>query len=125
MEKLTEAFVNEGYKTISGVVDKMRDLIRNEVKEKGKITIPRHDEMISPTICYNGGRHPEYASNVFSCVESLSWNEKYNDVMIDCEDGKQLLRDCGIDDVMCLADTLATIDEYGITDDDEDEDYAE
>lgn len=124
MEKLTTDLVNKGYETISDVVEKMRDLIRNEVKEKSEIVIPKHDEMISPTICYNGGRHPEYASNVFSCVESLSWNEKYNDVMIDCEDGQQLLRDCGTDDVMCLADTLATIDEYGITDE-EDEDYAE
>ena len=121
MEKITSTIVNESWKTIDNVVDNLRTMIRREVKEKGEYIISKDDEMLSPTICYNGGRHPEYASNGYSCVESIAWNEKYNDVMISCEDGEQLLRDCGVDDVFTLAETLAYFNEYGYHEEDDEE----
>ena len=122
MEKLTQSFIYDSWESINGVIHKLRTMIRNEVKEKGTYIIPKDDEMISPTICYNGGRHPEYASNVHSCVEKLEWSEKHNDVIIYCEDGEQYFSDCGMDDVFTLAETLAHFNEYGYHEDDEDND---
>jgi hypothetical protein len=119
MGKITSTIVNNSWESISGVIDNLRTMIRSEVKEKGEYIIPKDDEMLSPTICYNGGRHPEYASNAYSCVEKIAWNEKYNDVMISCEDGEQLLRDSGMEDVFTLAETLAYFNEYGYHEDDE------
>lgn len=38
-------------------------------------------------ISYDGGNHPEYASNVFSEVEAVYLDE-YDNIVVDCEDGR-------------------------------------
>ena len=119
MDKLTEKIVNNAWDTITGIIDNLRTMIRSEVKEKGEYIIPTNDEMISPCIHYNGGNHPEYASNVFSRVESIKWDSNVNDVIIHTEDGVEYLTDCDVSDVMCLAETLAYFNEYGYHEDDE------
>ena len=40
----------------------------------------------SITVAYDGGNHPEYASNVFSTVESVLIKD--NDIYVDTEDGR-------------------------------------
>lgn len=42
---------------------------------------------IEQSVCvtYDGGNHPEYASNAFSMVQSVSMDDKGN-ITIDCED---------------------------------------
>lgn len=119
MGKITSTIVNNSWESISGVINNLRTMIRSEVKEKGEYIIPKDDEMISPTICYNGGRHPEYASNAYSCVEKMEWSEEYDDVVIYCEDGAQYFSECGMDDVFTLAETLAHFNEYGYHEEDE------
>ena len=121
MEKLTKNLVNNSWQTINGVVDNLRTMIRSEVKEKGEYIIPIDDEMISPCIHYSGGNHPEYASNVFSRVETIQWDNRTDDVIIHTEDGVEYLSDCDISDVMCIAETLAYFNDYGYHIDDEDE----
>lgn len=117
MGKITSTIVNNSWQSVNGVINNLRTMIRSEVKEKGKYIIPKDDEMISPTICYNGGKKPKYASNVYSCIKSLDWSEEYNDVIIYCENGAQYLSDCCIDDIFCLAETLAYFNEYGYHED--------
>ena len=121
MENITSTIVNNSWQSINGIIDNLRTMIRSEVKEKGRYVISKDDEMLSPTICYNGGRHPEYASNAYSCVESIEWSDKHNDVIIYCEDGEQCFSDCGMDDVFNIAETLAYFNEYGYHEKDDEE----
>jgi hypothetical protein len=112
-KKLSVQFVDECYNTINPLIDNLRSQIRENVKARQEYTIPEDEEDLSPTIVYQGGRHPEYASNPFSCVEKLEWSDKHKDVIIHTEDGEQMLRDCGIEDIMTLAITIATLNEMG------------
>lgn len=112
-KKLKTQYVDECYDTINPIINNLRSQISENVKSRKEYIIPDDEEDLSPTIVYQGGRHPEYASNPFSCVEKLEWSDKYKDVIIHTEDGEQRLRDCGIEDIMTLATTIAILNEMG------------
>lgn len=38
------------------------------------------------SVSYDGGNHPEYASNVYSTVNSVKWDTKIGEVVLDTED---------------------------------------
>ena len=38
------------------------------------------------SVSYDGGNHPEYASNVYSTVNSVKWDTKTEEIVLDTED---------------------------------------
>ncbi len=55
------------------------------------------------TVSYDGGNHPEYASNVFSNVHKVYF-EKQNGILLDTEDSTRYpLDSCFTEDVINLA----------------------
>ena len=55
-------------------------------------------------VSYDGGRHPEYGSNLYSTVYSVSFNESKNRLSIETEDDDDYSVDrLSVDEVYTLA----------------------
>jgi hypothetical protein len=104
-------------KTLGDVQQKVLNEITTLLTEMGgNVEIPDDiDEYdCCNEICYMGGRHPEYASNVFERYSSvhLNHNKLFNreDIIIKFNYGEeQLLVDNGIDDIISVLEVLLTI----------------
>ena len=110
MKTLTEQVVEQSYNQLKQIVEEMRSMILDTMQVKKEIIVEIDEEGLYPTISYNGGNHPEYASNVFSRVESIRYDEKVKDVLIVTEDGTQYFSECSIDDVFNVADIITLWD---------------
>jgi len=64
------------------------------------------------TITYDGGRHPEYATNAFSEVFGVYLDN--NKIFIDCEDcdAYSIDRIWSLDEVIAICDVLRNYDSY-------------
>ena len=67
----------------------------------------------NPTFCYDGGNHPEYASNMYSAVEGFELNE--NNIIVftiedsDCYETGRVLTD----DLIELCDAIVEYEKEG------------
>lgn len=106
--ELTENLVEEIRDTIYQLICDLRNQIRNEMKERKELIIPDdiYDYDVSTSISYDGGNHPEYASDCFAQIESIEWSKKCDDVVIHTEDGDMCLCDCDVDDVFTIAELI-------------------
>lgn len=95
-------------------VNELRNFIREQVKENGAYEISSDYEDVSPAIYYY--------SNPTSLVEKMEWNEDKKDVIITCEDGEQSLKECNVNDILVLAETIITLNSYECSDEWDDED---
>ena len=95
-------------------VNELRNFIINEVKEHGAYEISSDYEDVSPAIYYS--------SNPTSLVEKMEWDEDKKDVIITCEDGEQCLKECNVNDILVLAETITTLNSYECSDEWDDED---
>ena len=90
----------------SAITKELLDMIQTTMKETKEIVVPNdiYDYDISYAICYDGGNHPEYASNCYSCIERIYYNEKNDSVLIDVEDGVQELNN-----IVCVSDLFVIV----------------
>ena len=69
--------------------------------------------LANPVFCYDGGNHPEYASNMYSAVEGFELNEKNIIVFSiedsDCYEVGRVLTDCLIE----LCDAIVEYEKEG------------
>lgn len=113
--KLTKEVIQNAYDVISKLTRDLRNQVRNEMKERKELIIPSDigDYDVSTSISYDGGNHPEYASDCFAQIESIEWDNKCNDVLIHTEHGDMYICDCNVDDVFTIAElVLFLITEY-------------
>lgn len=95
-------------------VNELRNFIREQVKENGAYEISSDYEDVSPAIYYS--------SNPTSLVEKMEWDGDKKDVIITCEGGEQYLKECNVNDILVLAETITTINSYECSDEWDDED---
>lgn len=62
------------------------DYLTQVTKENGSIKFDLEQEDEYVCVSYDGGRHPEYGSNVYSTVYSISFNDDENRLSIETED---------------------------------------
>ena len=113
--ELTKEVIQNAYDVISKLTHDLRNQVRNEMKERKELIIPSDicDYDVSTSISYDGGNHPEYASDCFAQIESIEWDNKCNDVVIHTEHGDMYICDCNVDDVFTIAElVLFIITEY-------------
>lgn len=113
--KLTKEVIEETYNTIYQLTCDLRNQVRNEMKERKELIIPSdiYDYDVSTSISYDGGNHPEYASDCFAQIESIEWSDRCEDVIIHTEHGDMYICDCNVDDVFTIAElVLFLITEY-------------
>ena len=108
MEKKFEKFVNELDNIRTETFECIETLI-NELGTNNEVIIPEEiDEYLCPEISYMGGNHPEYASNVFERIDSISLVD--DDVVIHFSEGyTQDLYENNLDDVLFVMQILLTI----------------
>jgi hypothetical protein len=94
-------------------VNELRNFIREQVKENGAYEISSDYEDVSPAIYYS--------SNPTSLVSKLEWDEDKKDVIITCEGGEQCLKECNVNDILILAETIITLNSYKCSDEWDDE----
>lgn len=97
-------------------VNELRTFIHEQVKENGIYDITSEYEDVSPAIYYS--------SNPISLVEKMEWDKDKKDVVITCENGVQYLKECNVNDIIILAETIIIINSYKCSDewDDDDDD---
>ncbi len=90
MEQIIQTFNNfyeVKVKLRNACLDKMKELLKE--RENKRIVFDRdimEDNGIYPlTLTYDGGNHPEYASNVFSELEGIHLDDR-DDVVFEIED---------------------------------------
>lgn len=107
--KLTTDFIEKTQNSISIFYNEFLKLIREEIKEKQTLIVPDdiEEHNIFCNIAYNGGNHPEYASDCFARYEQLTWDNRANDVLIHfSEFGAQYLDECNLDGLMNIAEFI-------------------
>ena len=73
-------------------------------KENGSIEFDLEQDYENVCVSYDGGRHPEYGSNLYSTVYSVSFNENENRLSIETEDDDDYTVDrLSVDEVYTLA----------------------
>ena len=60
----------------------------------------------SVSVTYDGGNHPEYASNAFSCVSAVNMDESGNITLEIEDDPRYYLDDVNTDEVYALCDFI-------------------
>ena len=82
-----ETYFKQADKLYDSIIPTQRK-IRNKCETFIKKFLQEHDNEIdfsdcdgSVTVSYDGGNHPEYASNAFSTVEAISLDDKGNIVL--------------------------------------------
>lgn len=104
---------NEFLSALNDIRTEVVDCIETLVKELGvnnKVVMPEDiDEYVYPEISYMGGNHPEYASNVFERIDSITL-ENESDIIIKFSNGcTQDLCENNLDDVLFVMQILLTI----------------
>lgn len=113
--ELYDKFCNQLLSIRENVFESLKDL----VKSMGdKVTIPNCiDDYIYNAIAYNGGNHPEYASDCFARFEIVEYDAVEDSIFVTFEDGGvQELSENSIDDVLVVMDALIYIKEYNLKD---------
>lgn len=90
-------------------------MIIGEMQEKKEVVVPIpdiYDTDVTCSITYNGGNHPEHASNVYSQMEEIVWEEKTEKVAIHTEDGVQYLDECDTASLCAIAEFLLFMQTY-------------
>ena len=79
------------------------DYLTQTIKENGSIVFDlQENEYVC--VSYDGGRHPEYGSNLYSTVYSVSFDESENRLSIETEDDDDYTVDrLSADEVYTLA----------------------
>ena len=81
------------------------EYIKRILKEKGDMDFSDIDYPIS--VSYDGGNHPEYASNVFSTVYGVKYDKEEDDVILEIEDcNKYPLDNVNISELYELCDYI-------------------
>ena len=62
------------------------DYLTQVTKENGSIEFNPQQDDEYVCVSYDGGRHPEYGSNLYSLVYSVSFNDNENRLSIETED---------------------------------------
>lgn len=107
-----------------GLVNQLVDIrqniigfLKNLLKEQGGeiIVSDEIDDYVAPYIAYNGGRHPEYASDCFSRVEVITYNEEKDEIIITFEeDCEQEISGNSTDDVLVVIDIILNMIENNL-----------
>ena len=74
------AEINEKVESITPTINEIRkesiEYLREVAKEKnGYFDLTQYDDFGSICVTYDGGNHPEYASNAFSAVQAVKLDE--------------------------------------------------
>lgn len=111
----------ELYETFSEASNKLRHECAKHIKEilnkcKDKRVGWLTDDLYemgfdSIYISYDGGNHPEYASNVFSEVECV-YLDKNDNIVIDCEDGRMYAQNITTAELYEICDFLECYSTY-------------
>lgn len=92
----------------STIYKELYDMITETMKELKEVVVPFDicDYNVGSTISYDGGSHPEYASNCFSSVEKIMWCDDTQSVDIELEDGTQDMRFISLGDLFTIAELI-------------------
>ena len=115
MEKKLIKEVFEETQTLLGQINAhLYSMIRGEMQEKKEVIAPCdiYDYEVPSTIAYNGGNHPEYASNVYSQIDKIVWKEETEDVIVHTECGLQYLHECDLPSLSNIAEFLLFMRTY-------------
>lgn len=97
------------------VFESLKDLVKSM---GNKVSIPNCiDDYCYNAIAYNGGNHPEYASDCFCRFEIVEYDSTEDSIFVTFEDDYvQELSENSIDDVLVVFDALLYIKEYNLID---------
>ena len=106
--ELYDKFCNQLISIRENVFESLKDLVKSM---NGKVTIPNCiDDYVYNAIAYNGGNHPEYASDCFARFEIVEYDAVEDSIFVTFEDGGvQELSENSIDDVLIVMDVVLTI----------------
>ena len=114
-KKLTLSEFENCEKMIGQANTTLYSMIKGEMQEKKEVVVPIpdiYDVDVPYSIAYNGGNHPEYASNVYSQIGKIEWKEETEDVVIHTEDGVQYLHECDTASLCAIAEFLLFMQTY-------------
>lgn len=82
--------------------------IYEEVKREKMFVVPEdiYDYGVSYHISYDGGNHPEYASTMFSAIETIEYDSDEDKVIIITEDGEMQLEWLDTNDLVTIAQLI-------------------
>ena len=116
----------EKYDNFCSQLISIRDNAFNSLKELvismgGKVTIPNCiTDYVYNAIAYNGGNHPEYASDCFARFEVVEYDKSNDTISVIFEDDyQQDLSENSIDDVLVVMDALLSIRDNNLEDEEE------
>lgn len=99
MEKNVYEIVDKLYNTIRLAKDDLFCILLEKIREGKEYNADElNDENPYYTIAYDGGNHPEYASNCFARIERV-YVDTNNNCYIDTEDGEMDLDYISLDDM--------------------------
>ena len=86
------------------------------IEQGGEVVVSDEiDDYIYPAIAYNGGRHPEYASDCYGRVEVITYDAEHDEVIITFEeDCTQELSENSVDDVLVVIDIILKMIEHNL-----------
>ena len=113
--ELYDKFCNQLISIRENVFESLKDLVKSM---NGKVTIPNCiDDYVYNAIAYNGGNHPEYASDCFARFEIVEYDAVEDSIFVTFEDGyEQELSENSIDDVLVVMDALLYIRDNNLKD---------
>lgn len=88
-KEIAETFFTAAHKLKFECLNHIKEILNNQPEKRITWLNDEIDEIgLEPlTIGYDGGNHPEYASNMFSEVEGVHLNE-YGNIIFDLADGE-------------------------------------
>jgi len=117
MEKEISVEIREGIQSVYDirrtVYSQLEEYVRQVLYEVETITFDKENEGENFCVGYNGGNHPEYASNMFSDVYSIfkrTYQLKDGTIetyyVLDLEDGETYIDELSFDDMVLLAKAI-------------------
>lgn len=113
----------QNYETFCNMITETRELVMQSLKDLVKdmgieVNIPCCiDDYVYNAIAYNGGNHPEYASDCFARFEKVYYDKSEDSIFIVFEDGyEQELSENSIDDILVVMDVLLVIRDNNLKD---------
>jgi hypothetical protein len=108
IKNLTQ-FLKNTISTVNVLTNETRDKIKMILKDNEEIILTEYiqESLGYPCITYDGGRHPEYNSNVYSSIKKIYCQN--NKILIETEDGIQDLQYCLLLDLITILDTIITV----------------
>jgi len=80
---LAEQYAKISSKLRKGSIDYLKVILTNNNNKIDwkELNLPEY-----VSVSYDGGNHPEYASNVYSTVTAIKWDTRTEEVVLDTED---------------------------------------